>query len=77
MGPLPCHHQEASPCEPEGGGRPGLHLMWRNLSVYHMPGKLNPADNFTKELKDIDHFKRVHAPVMSPRFPMAMGARGC
>ena len=46
------------------------------ISLYHMPGKLNPADIFTKELKDIAHFKRVRAALMSPRFPMAMGARG-
>ena len=35
------------------------------LDVRHVPGKLNPADIFTKEMKDGAHFRRLRDAFMS------------
>jgi hypothetical protein len=44
----------------------------------HIPGKLNPSDLFTKEMKDATHFALLPSALMSQRdMPTELGARGC
>ena len=39
----------------------------KELLVSHIAGKINPADLFTKELRDGSHFRRVRDSFMCPR----------
>jgi hypothetical protein len=39
------------------------------IAVYHVDGKLNLADIFTKEMKDIAHFDELRDLFMYPRLP--------
>ena len=40
-----------------------------DIVIGHIPGPLNPADAFTKEIRDGAHFKDLRACLMSPRLP--------
>ena len=37
----------------------------KTLNVQHVPGKINPADIFTKEMRDGVHFRRLRDSFMS------------
>ena len=39
---------------PDNAVRESVHL--KDISIHHIPGKINCADIFTKELKDASHF---------------------
>ena len=39
----------------------------KEISLHHIPGEINPADIFTKEMKDKKHFIKLRAAIMSPR----------
>ena len=40
----------------------------KNIEVLHIPGKINPADMFTKEDKDAAHFKQLRDATVSTSF---------
>jgi len=40
----------------------------KEVVLAKIPGAINPADLFTKEMKDKQHFLRLRASLMSPRF---------
>ena len=42
-------------------------IVLKELTVHHVAGKLNPADIFTKELRDSAHFRRLRDSFMSTR----------
>jgi len=41
----------------------------KDIVLAHIPGVLNLADIFTKEMKDVQHFLQLRAAILSPRVP--------
>jgi hypothetical protein len=46
------------------------------ITIGHIPGPLNPADAFTKEMRDQTHFCDLRGCLMSPRRPEQVVSRG-
>ncbi len=43
-------------------------IQEEEVTVGHIPGRLNTSDIFTKEMKDTKHFQALRASLMSPRY---------
>ena len=40
-------------------------VRFKEVQPVHIPGALNPADLFTKEMRDVGHFQQLRSALMS------------